>query len=68
MLFFLFTFISLWLEKMRERERDADFGSVSHAGIGTDVWTLPFENITRILKVGEYPYLIILQLWLTFRT
>lgn len=41
----------------RERERDADFGSVSHAGIGTDVWTLPFENITRILKVGEYPYL-----------
>lgn len=41
----------------RERERDADFGSVSHAGIGTDVWTLPFENITRILKVGGYPYL-----------
>ncbi|KAL9527886.1 SAT4 family membrane protein [Sphaerulina musiva] len=24
---------------------------LSHAGIGTDVWTLPFENITRILKI-----------------
>lgn len=45
---------TLPLQKSNLFQTDTDLLAVANLGLGTDIWTVPFENITMILKIYYY--------------